>query len=216
MYLIIFGAPGVGKGTQAKLISRDFEIPQVSTGDMLREAIRNETELGNEAKAIMARGELVPDHLILNLIRARISKPDCEHGLILDGFPRTIIQAQELSELMKEINLPAFTCIEITAPKDVIIERITSRMTCNQCGTDYNKTTNPAPEDMVCTICGGNITTRHDDNEATVRNRLKVYCEQTDPVKHYYADRGNFFTVDGNKTVDDVYNQLNKIIKELD
>lgn len=215
MYLILFGAPGVGKGTQAKKISKDYGIPQISTGDMLREAVREKTELGKKAEAIMNRGELVPDDLMLNLIRERISKPDCVHGLILDGFPRTTPQAQELSKLMQEMRLPTFTCIEITVPNEKIINRLTSRMTCSSCGKDYNPAFGQVPDDMKCTKCGGAIITRSDDNKETIQKRLNVYNEQTSQVKYFYKDNGHFFTVDGDRDVAEVYTSINEILQQL-
>ncbi len=212
MYIILFGAPGVGKGTQAKKISKDYGIPQISTGDMLREAVRGKTELGKKAEAIMNRGELVPDELMLNLIRERISRPDCAKGLILDGFPRTTPQAEELSELMGEMQLPPFTCIEITVPNEKIINRLSSRMTCSQCGKDYNPAIHQIPADMKCTKCGGTIITRSDDNAETIQKRLNVYNEQTAPVKYFYKDKGRFFSIDGDRDVMEVYTSISEIL----
>ncbi len=215
MHLILFGAPGVGKGTQAKKISEEFGIPQISTGDMLREAVRNKTELGKQAEAIMTRGELISDQIMLSLIKDRISRPDCADGLILDGFPRTIPQAEGLSKLMDELSLPKFTCIEITAPEEEIIHRLSSRMTCSRCGKDYNPAIAPLPKDMKCTACGGDIIVRKDDNVETLRNRLKVYQEQTAQVKDYYIEKGAFFSIDGNREVDEVYRSIHEIIINL-
>lgn len=214
MYLILFGAPGAGKGTQAKLISKEYGIPQISTGDMLREAVRLQTELGKKAESIMATGQLVPDDLMLQLIEERITKPDCGNGLILDGFPRTIPQAEALTRLMKTLDLPPFTCLEVSVPEDVLIKRLSSRKTCSQCGADYNPATNPPPSDMICTICGGKIITRSDDNEETVKNRLNVFKQQTGPVKDYYIKTGNFFSIDGNKPVEEVFASIKKILDE--
>lgn len=216
MHLILFGAPGVGKGTQAKEISNEYGIPQISTGDMLREAVRKQTGLGIKAKAIMEAGELVPDDLMLNLIRERISQPDCKNGLILDGFPRTIAQADGLRHLMQEMHLPYFTCIEISVPDEIVIKRLTMRQVCNKCGADYNPKTNPAPEDGKCTVCGGEIISRSDDNEATIRKRLDVYYDQTAQVKHYYEEKGNFYSIEGNRSVEEVYNALKQILQNLD
>ncbi len=213
MYLILFGAPGVGKGTQAKLISKHHNVPQISTGDMLREAARKGTELGNKAKQIMARGELVPDDLMLKIIKNRITQSDCAHGFILDGFPRTIPQAEGLAGLMKELNLPPLTCIEIQVPEAEIVKRLSSRKVCEACGADYNPNTNPAPADNICTKCGGNIVTRKDDSEETIKNRLRVYRQKTEKVKEYYRERGRFYTIDGNKPVEEVYHQIDAILQ---
>jgi len=215
MHLILFGAPGVGKGTQAKMISKEYGIPQISTGDMLREAVRQQTELGKKAEAVMARGELVPDDLILNLIKERLSRPDCQNGLILDGFPRTIPQAEGLSRLMQQMQLPHFNCIEISVPDQVVIERLSIRQVCSRCGADYNPKTNPAPADGICTICGGKIISRSDDNKETIQNRLKVYYEQTAQVKQYYQKLGRYYSVDGNKGVNEVYARLKNLLKSL-
>lgn len=215
MYLIIFGAPGVGKGVQAKMLSVNYNIPQISTGDMLRQAVKDETELGVKAKSIMKQGRLVPDDLMINIIKERILKPDCVNGFILDGFPRTIPQAESLSKLMKQMRLPAFICIEICVPDNVIIKRITSRKVCEHCHKDYNPNTNPAPADNKCTDCGGKIITRHDDNEDTIKERLKVYYEQTALIKNYYENRGRFITIDGNKTVEEVYNNIIKKLNKM-
>jgi adenylate kinase len=215
MHLILFGAPGVGKGTQAKNISKDFGVPQISTGDMLREAVRAQTELGQKAGAVMNRGELVSDDLMLDLIHDRISHPDCAKGLILDGFPRTIPQAQGLTTLMKSLSLSLFTCIEIVVPSETIIKRLSARMTCGTCGTDYNPAINPAPQDMICTKCSGKIIIRKDDNEETIKKRLKVYQVQTAQVKHYFEERGSFFSIDGDRTVEQVYASVKEILATL-
>ena len=215
MYLILFGAPGVGKGTQAKMISKNYKLPQISTGDMLREAVRNAGDFGKLAQSYMDKGSLVPDELILKIIKQRILKPDCSSGFILDGFPRTITQAEGLAVLMQEMLLPPFTLVEINVSDKDILARLLGRKTCSKCGADYNDLTNPSPADNICTKCGGAITTRDDDNEETIQNRLKVYREQTAPVKEFYKKRGNFINIDGNKSVEQVYfsiiNELNQI-----
>jgi len=212
MHLILFGAPGVGKGTQAKLISQEFNIPQISTGDMLREAVRKQTDLGKKAQSIMEKGELVPDDVMLGIIRERISREDCSKGFILDGFPRTVKQAEQLTTLAQQMHLPPFTCIEIQVPDEAIIKRLTSRKTCSQCGADFNPQTNPAPADNICPLCGGTIITRTDDHEATIRKRLNVYKQQTAPVKQFYETRGHFFSINGDQDVSQVYADIKKIL----
>ncbi len=216
MHLILFGAPGVGKGTQAKNISKDYNIPQISTGDMLREAVRTQSPLGKKAEAIMNRGDLVPDDLMLNLIKERISKPDCSKGLILDGFPRTIPQAEGLAKLMQELHLPAFTCIEIKVPDEIIVTRLTSRLTCASCGKDYSPSLGKIPENMKCSACGGQIITRKDDNEETIRKRLGVYQEQTAHVKTFYQKAGNSYSIDGDREVSVVYDEIKSILSKMD
>jgi adenylate kinase len=212
MYLILFGAPGVGKGTQAKLISEKYGIPQISTGDMLREAIKAGTELGKQAEKLIKNGELVSDEIILSLIENRIIQPDCKNGLILDGFPRTEKQADGLETIMSRHSLPSFMCIEIAVPDQEVIQRILGRKACSKCGADYNDRTNPAPDNRICPKCGGNITSRADDNEATVKNRLRVYYEQTEIVKRHYEKSGDFYQVDGNKSVDEVFQEIVNIV----
>jgi adenylate kinase len=177
MYLILFGAPGVGKGTQAKIIEKNKGIPQISTGDMLRSAVKKGTDLGQKAGELMKRGELVPDDLMIELIKDRISEPDANHGFILDGFPRTIAQADALDHLMHDLKLPDFHCVEITVPAEDIIARLVARRQCDHCGTDYNLNSNPPPADMICPKCGGHIFQRPDDNEETISNRLTQYNE---------------------------------------
>lgn len=213
MYLILFGAPGVGKGTQAKLISEKRNVPQISTGDMLRAAVKNQTTLGKKAGEIMSRGELVPDEIILEMIKERIGLPDCKNGFILDGFPRTLAQAEGLDKLMQNLNLPDFKCIEITVPNEDIISRLVSRRLCSSCGTDYNLITNPPPQDLKCIKCNGDIIQRKDDNEETISNRLQVYSDQTAPLINYYQSKGNFFTVDGRNPIDDVQEEINNLLK---
>lgn len=213
MYLILFGAPGVGKGTQAKRISQRFSIPQISTGDILREAVRKGTKLGKRAEEFMKKGQLVPDQLMLDIIKERISQSDCDHGFILDGFPRTIPQAQGLAKLMNTMELPPFILVEITVPDEIIIKRLSGRKTCSQCGADYNDHTHPAPPDNICIVCGGKITRRSDDNPETIKKRLQVYREQTAPLKHFYEEQHQFISIDGNKHIDDVYKNLVEQIK---
>ena len=215
MYLILFGGPGVGKGTQAKLICKKYKIPQISTGDMLREAVRNKTELGKKAEKIMTAGDLVPDDIILELIRNRISRPDSANGFILDGFPRTIIQADELDCLMEELELPPLICIEIVVPDKEIITRLVSRRQCNQCGTDYNLITNPPPENLICPKCGGNIFQRKDDNKKTISNRLKVYHKQTKPLIDYYKSKKHFYSIDGSGNIEEIHKNISNILDKL-
>ena len=215
MYIILFGAPGVGKGTQAKLISHKYKIPQISTGDMLREAIRKGTELGKKAEAIIARGELVSDDIMLGLINERISQPDCKNGFILDGFPRTFAQAEGLDQLFKEKQLPSPICIEIVVPENVIIKRLTSRRICEGCGAIFDPVVNPIPADLKCPKCGGRIVQREDDNEATIHKRLQVYHEQTAPVRNYYQNLNKFYTIDGNRSVDEVFKEIEEILTSV-
>lgn len=181
MFLILFGTPGVGKGTQAEKICKKYNIPQVSTGEMLRTAIENNTALGRKAKLLMDKGELVPDDVILGIIERRVVQPDCKKGFILDGFPRTIPQAEEFSKLLEKHNIPQFICIEIYVPQEIILKRLLGR---------------------------GRI----DDTKETVLKRLKIYENKTAPVKEYYKKAQQFFSIDGNKPIDEVFNEIKKLL----
>jgi adenylate kinase len=215
MHLIFFGAPGVGKGTQAKLLSSSYKIPQISTGDMLRAAVKSGSELGKKAEEIMAQGQLVPDEIMLKLIEERIQMEDCAEGFILDGFPRTLNQAEGLDELLLQGNIPRPICIEICVPDQEIIRRLVSRRLCQKCGTDYNMTINPPPDDLVCPKCGGTISQRKDDIELTIKKRLKVYQIQTEPLREYYQKKGVFFEVNGNQNIGFVESDISNILKKL-
>ena len=182
MFLILFGAPGVGKGTQAERISKEFKIPQISTGEILREATAKKTKLGLQAKKLMDKGELVSDDIILGIVEERITQDDCKNGLILDGFPRTIPQAEGLAMIANKHNIPPFKCIEITLPDETIVQRLLLRG-------------------------------RADDSEETIRKRLQVYKAQTAPVKQYFSSESHFYSVNGNKSIDEVYNDVKKHLK---
>jgi len=206
--LILLGAPGVGKGTQAKKLQDQFGIPQISTGDILRAAVRDKTELGMAAKAYMDRGALVPDDVIIGIIRERISQPDCEKGFILDGFPRTIPQAEALDAMLAEMKLNLDVVLEIYVDPEKIVQRLTNRRVCSECGAVFNLLTNPPPADGKCPNCGGVIIQRDDDKEETVRNRLAVYNKQTAPLKEFYSKKGILKTIDGDDTVEEVYRKI--------
>jgi adenylate kinase len=213
MYLILFGAPGAGKGTQAKFLKDFYGIPHISTGEMLREAVKAETELGRQAGKLMTAGHLVPDKIMLGLIKQRISQKDCDHGFILDGFPRTLHQARGLDKLMADLGLPHLICIEIIVAPDLIIKRLVNRRICESCGTDYNLITNPPPPDLRCVKCGGKIVRRRDDNEETIRQRLEVYNRETAPLRTYYRREKGYFEVDGSKSISDVKSIIRQHLK---
>jgi adenylate kinase len=213
MRLIFLGAPGTGKGTQAGAIADQYNIPQVATGDILRRAVKEGTELGQKAKTIMDRGELVPDQIILDLIKSRLSEPDCENGYILDGFPRTLDQAEGLDRMMDGDAVDAVIYFDM--PQDEIIERVTSRRVCVSCGKTFNMINNPPPEDKVCPRCGGDIIQRDDDKEETVRKRLVVYKEKTAPLVNYYRERGRLLTIDASGTVDAVRKEIESKVETL-
>ena len=198
MKLILLGAPGAGKGTQAKLLCEHFGIPAISTGNMLREAMANGSELGKQVKSYMETGRLVSDELVLALVQERTKNPDCANGYILDGMPRTIPQAAALEE--KGIHFDAVVSIEIS--DDVIEGRMTGRRVCGSCGASYHIVANPPKAEGVCDTCGGELVTRKDDNPETVRNRLKVFHAETEPLKDFYAKLGTLKLVEGNQPID--------------
>ena len=199
MNLILLGAPGAGKGTQAEVICNTLHIPAISTGNILREAIKNQTALGLEAKTYMDGGKLVPDEIVINILRERISRDDCKNGFILDGFPRTSAQAVALDAELSKMDRPLTAALLIDVEPEVIVKRLTSRRMCKECG--YIGTA----ADATCPKCGGEMYQRDDDNETTVRNRLDVYAKSTSPLIDYYKGKGLLKSVDGDRPVDAVY-----------
>lgn len=208
MVLILLGAPGTGKGTQAKLLSAEFKIPHISTGDLLRAAIESKTEVGLEAKKYIDKGDLVPDTLMINLIQARLKTNDCKNGFILDGFPRTVRQAEALDLLFRKANLNLDCVIELEIEREKIISRLTSRRICRVCGKDYNIKTNPPPKDNKCGACGGEIIQRTDDTEDTIRNRMLVYEEKTKPVKDYFKEINKLKAFDADRSIEEIHTKL--------
>ena len=199
MKLILLGAPGAGKGTQAEIVSKQLNIPTISTGNMLRDAIENGTEIGLKAKHFMDNGQLVPDDVVIGIVADRVSKEDCANGFILDGMPRTIPQAAALME--KGIIFDAVVSIEIC--DDVIEGRMTGRRVCPACGASYHIVANPPKTEGVCDTCGKELVIRKDDNPETVRNRLKVFHAETEPLKDFYAKLGVLKLVEGNQPIED-------------
>ena len=199
MKLILLGAPGAGKGTQAELIARKLNIPTISTGNILREAIRNGTPTGLRAKALMDEGKLVPDDVILGIVGERVAREDCANGYILDGVPRTIPQAEALEEM--GIRMDCVVSIEID--DSVIVERMSGRRVCGTCGASYHITANPPKVEGVCDACGSELIIRKDDLPETVQNRLKVYHEQTEALKGFYEKLGKLKLVEGNQPIED-------------
>ena len=204
MNLILLGAPGAGKGTQAELLIEKLGIPSISTGNMLREAIGNGTELGKQVKRYMDEGSLVPDELILGIVAERVSQSDCKNGFILDGVPRTLAQAASLDA--KGVKIDHVVSIEID---DAVIEgRMTGRRVCTKCGASYHIAVNPTKTEGICDSCGGVVGIRKDDAPETVRHRLEVYHETTEPLKDYYAQQGKLQVVNGNQAIDDVLQEI--------
>ena len=199
MNSVLLGAPGAGKGTQAAKLVEEFATPHISTGDILRAAVKNQTELGKKAKGYMDAGDLVPDSLIIDLMDERLREPDCEKGFILDGFPRTTAQAVALDDMLVRLERPLDAALLVDVDPEVIIKRLTERRCCKECG--YIGTA----ADATCPKCGGEMYQRDDDNETTVRNRLDVYAKSTSPLIDYYKGKGLLKSVDGDRPVDTVY-----------
>jgi adenylate kinase len=211
--LILLGPPGAGKGTQAKLVQDNYKIVQLSTGDMLRAEVAAGSELGRTAKAIMEKGGLVPDDLIVKMIEGRIAKPDCKNGFILDGFPRTIPQAEALDAMLKKSGLKIDHVVEMRVDDEAMVNRITGRYTCAKCGAGYHDTLQVPKVKGVCDKCGGKeFTRRADDNADTVRSRLKAYHAQTAPIAEYYRKKGNLKGVDGMASIPEVTRQIAAIL----
>jgi len=210
MKLVVFGPPSAGKGTQAQKLSQKYRIPQVSTGDLLRKAVADQTPLGKKVKSYLDEGRLGPDNLIVQLINDRVSKPDCSGGYLLDGFPRTMGQAKEL-EKMTDIDL----VLSINVDPEILVERAVGRRSCPKDGSVYHVTFNPPKKGLVCDKCGSKLVQRDDDKEETVRNRLKVYQEQTAPLIEYYRKKGKLVDIDGTGGIDAVFERMVKAISAL-
>ena len=208
MRLILLGPPGAGKGTQAKMLSEKFGIPQVSTGDILRKAVSNGTALGKKAKAYMGDGRLVPDEIVVELIKEKIKEDDCAQGFILDGFPRTIVQAEKLGETLREMKLEIDAVIDLEVDPDELIVRLTGRRSCSDCGAMFHDETRPPAKTGICDHCGHELYQRPDDNKETILKRLSVYENETAPLKDYYRKQGNLKTVAGRGSVDEIFSQV--------
>jgi adenylate kinase len=208
MRLVLLGAPGSGKGTQAKKLMADKNIPQVSTGDMLREAIAARTRFGLKAKPLMEAGNLVPDEVVLGIISERLSQPDAQDGFILDGFPRTTQQALDLDELLDQMGTPLDTAVLLDIDLEILMKRLTGRRTCSLTGKLLNVHFSSQEELDACTNAGGELIQREDDNEKTISNRLEVYRESTEPLIEFYRSRDKLTTINGEGTMDEVYARL--------
>ena len=212
MKIVLLGPPGAGKGTQAKSISNRYSIPHISTGDIFRKNISEETPLGIEAKQYMDNGQLVPDEVTINMVKDRLTWEDCKNGYLLDGFPRTVAQAEALQEFLgsRNENLDTALCIEV--PSEFILERMTGRRVCPACGASYHIKFNPPTKDGVCDLCGSDIVQRKDDTEETVSERLEVYERQTQPLIDFYREKNLLSTVDGTKAINEVFEGICDIL----
>lgn len=214
MKIIMLGAPGAGKGTQADKICAKYSIPHISTGDIFRANIKNNTELGQKAKSYMDKGELVPDELVVDLVVDRIKADDCTNGYVLDGFPRTIPQAEALDAALAAINDKVDYAINVEVPDENIINRMSGRRACVACGATYHIVHIPTKVDGVCDKCGAELILRDDDKPETVKNRLNVYHEQTQPLIDYYTAKNVLHEVDGTKAMEDVFSSIVSILGE--
>lgn len=215
MNIIIFGPPGAGKGTQAKKMVDFYGIPQISTGDILRANVREGTELGLAAKEYMDKGELVPDEVLIGIIKNRLKEKDCEKGFILDGYPRTIPQADALATILDEINKPIDVVLNLEVPDEELVERVSGRLMCGNCGASYHRTFNPPRKEGICDVCGGELFQRDDDKEEAVKNRLTVYKRQTQPLIDYYAKKSLMVSLDGTKGIDEVFEDIKAILAKF-
>ncbi|PKQ19259.1 MAG: adenylate kinase [Actinobacteria bacterium HGW-Actinobacteria-6] len=213
MNIMLLGAPGAGKGTQAAKLIDAYGFAHISTGDILRKSVANKTPLGMAAKGYMDKGELVPDMVVIGLVKARLQEPDAEGGFILDGFPRTVVQADALGTALDELGKKLDAVISIEVEKDALVERLTARRTCKQCGAIFNVVSQPETANGVCPACGGELMQRDDDTVATVTNRLDVYERSTAPLIAYYAEKGLLRPVNGNRAADDVFGDVRAIVE---
>lgn len=211
---VLLGPPGAGKGTQAVRLVEKYEIPHISTGDIFRKNIKEGTELGKKAQEYMNAGALVPDELVVDLVKDRLQQDDCKNGFLLDGFPRTILQAEKLDEFLSESNLKMDIVINLKVEKEALIKRLTGRRVCKDCGASYHIVNIPPKKEGVCDICGGELIQRKDDNIETVENRINVYEEQTAPLIGYYKEAGSLVDFDGEASLDEVFDAIVQAIGE--
>ncbi|CAG9614196.1 MULTISPECIES: adenylate kinase [Bacillus] len=215
MNLILMGLPGAGKGTQAEKIVAKYDIPHISTGDMFRAAMKDETELGLQAKSFIDKGALVPDEVTIGIVRERLSQEDCVKGFLLDGFPRTVAQASALEEIMKDLGKKINYVLNINVDSGLLLKRLTGRRICKECGATYHLEFNPPAKEGVCDKCGGELYQRSDDNEETVANRLEVNIKQTKPLLDFYEELGYLKSINGEQDIDKVFADVDLLIGGL-
>ncbi len=214
MRIVLLGPPGAGKGSQAKRLTVDYGVAHISTGDMLRSAVKSGTPMGLKAKSFMDKGELVPEEIVNGLVAERLLAEDCQKGYLLDGYPRNTSQAEFLTELLESRGQELDMVLNIQSSDDVLVRRLTGRRTCTHCGAIYHVDNNPSKDGVHCDLCGHALMQRADDTEETVRNRLSVYVEQTQPLIDYYQERDLLVDVNGEQDIDDVYEDVKVILKE--
>lgn len=208
MYILLMGPPGAGKGTQAERLIREYGIPQISTGDMFRAAVKSGTPLGKEAKSYMDKGALVPDSVTVGIVKERLAQEDCKDGWILDGFPRTTAQAASLDSILHEMGISLTAVLGINANREDLVKRVSGRLVCRKCSVSFHRDFRPPKQQGVCDNCGGELYQRADDNEKTIRSRLAVYDEQTKPLIDYYKMSGCYVDIDGDQSMDEVFSDI--------
>ncbi|HGE72917.1 TPA: adenylate kinase [Candidatus Poribacteria bacterium] len=214
MRIVLLGGPGAGKGTQAQKLSEKFSLPHIATGDILRQAVKDGTEMGIKAKSYMDKGLLVPDEVVIGIIKDRFNQDDVKSGFVLDGFPRTVPQAESLDSITKEMNMPIDAVVNIKTSPDVVVERLSGRRTCKECQTVYHIVYSPPKVDGKCDRCGGELYQRDDDKEETIRKRLDVYEKQTFPLLEYYKNSGKLLEVCGDVSIDEVFESIVQALKK--
>lgn len=215
MNIVLMGPPGAGKGTQAEFIKKHYAIPHISTGDMFRDAVSRGTSLGEEAKKYMDAGQLVPDEVTVGIVKERLAEADCREGFLLDGFPRTTVQAEALDQVLKAAGRKIEAAINIAVPNEVLIERMSGRISCPECKAVYNLKTNPPVSSGICDKCGEELVQRSDDKGDTVAQRLQVYQEQTNPLLQYYKQQDVLYEIDGNRKSDVVFADVNNLLEQF-
>ena len=215
MHLLILGPPGAGKGTQAEKLVKKYKLVHVSTGDILREAVKEETTMGLQAKEYMDKGFLVPDEVVIGIIRERMQHPDCQEGALFDGFPRNLDQAEALDNIFSELKLTMQAAIDIEVAEEELVRRLTGRRVCRQCGATFHLKNNPSKVRNICDHCGGELYQRDDDTIDTVQERLEVYKKNTAPLIDYYKQKGIYYGIDGSKSIDEVFSDIIAILEGL-